>query len=283
MNGQIDRLRQLQKLKRNDYSESVPGVISFASGKGGTGKTVISLNAAYTLSLSGKKVLYIDSDFNFPNAHILLNKVVKKTIADFFLCKTPLNESIIKITPGFHFIAGYSAGEINLTPDCGMINQLFNSLKNLSSKYDVIIFDLPSGASGAALEILKKSAKIIIVTTPEPTAVMDAYVLLKILSAGGKQTSVKVIINKCSSKKEATDTAEKLITAVNHFLKFTPYIMGYLLFDPLIYNSVTDQKLLISINTTSPSALQLKSIAFKLIENNQLANILQTEYSRHSP
>lgn len=277
MNSQLDRLRKLQKLGERSYNDVIPGVITFTSGKGGTGKTVISLNTAYAISLGNKKVLFIDNDFNFSNAHILLNRIVRKSIAEFYTGRALLNECITEITPRFHFIAGNSGSENYLIPNVNTVKYFITSLKNISLSYDVIIIDSSSGASDAAIELFKSSDNTVIVTTPEPTAVLDAYVMLKILASNNKHTSAKIVINKCKDESEATATAEKLIKAVNHFMNFTPAIIGYVPDDPSVNKSVSDQKLFFSPSLSSAPAVQITDIAAKLIKNGQLANIMQTE------
>lgn len=272
MIGQLERIVELKKL--NKFHQSYKGnIISFTSGKGGVGKTVLSMNAAYSLNKQGIKILFADFDFNFANAHILSNIIPSGTIKDFLEGKRLLKNIITEVSHGFHLIAG-SSGSMELNGHSNLkVSLLLNELRKLSAEYDYVFIDTGQLNDFNQLEIILGSDCIVIVTSPEPTAVMDAYVIVKMLKQNNCTISKQVIINKCSDENEAGVTFENLNTAAKHFLKEELNLLGYVYFDLTVHKSITAQKLFLSDNYNSPVQIQISKIANALTEFVQVANI----------
>ncbi len=273
MIGQLKRLIELNNLASAEPEKSTEKIIAFSSGKGGTGKTVLSLNIAYALSLLNKKVLLIDLDLNFSNVNIILNTVASKTLYGFFSGKNLLPELITKHTENLHFIFGDS-GKNNypsLSPES--IDYFFSQLNKVSSYYDFVILD--TGPGEGAVPFLINSDFNIIVSSPEPTAVMDSYVILKLLK--GKKTGQKkfIIINKCEGKEEAETAFNNLQSASNHFLKEDLTLLGYIEFSAEVHKSIVTQELLAEKNPLCKAGEQFFYLAEKLSKTSQLANIKQ--------
>jgi len=270
--GQLERIVELKKL--NKFHQSYKGnIISFTSGKGGVGKTVLSMNAAYSLNKQGIKILFADFDFNFANAHILSNIIPSGTIKDFLEGKRLLKNIITEVSHGFHLIAG-SSGSMELNGHSNLkVSLLLNELRKLSAEYDYVFIDTGQLNDYSQLEIILGSDCVVIVTSPEPTAVMDAYVIVKMLKQNNCTISKQVIINKCSDENEAGVTFENLNTAAKHFLKEELNLLGYVYFDLTVHKSITAQKLFLSGKVNSPVQSQILKIAKALTEFVQVANI----------
>ena len=146
MIGQAERLIKLRQLEKNKYQSDDLKVISFTSGKGGTGKTFISLSIAYILSTMNRKVLFIDADLNFANSNILLNIIPKSTIDNFFKGNKLLKDVITEYNSNFHLIFGESGESEPLELKDELVARLFNNLNKLKESYDYIIIDTASGA-----------------------------------------------------------------------------------------------------------------------------------------
>jgi len=270
--GQLERIVELKKLNKVHQSYK-RNIVSFTSGKGGVGKTVLSMNAAYSLSKQGSKILFADFDFNFANAHILSNIIPSGTIKDFLEGKRLLKNIITEVSHGFHLIAG-SSGSMELNGHSNLkVSLLLNELRKLSAEYDYVFIDTGQLNDFNQLEIILGSDCIVIVTSPEPTAVMDAYVIVKMLKQNNCTISKQVIINKCSDENEAGVTFENLNTAAKHFLKEELNLLGYVYFDLTVHKSITAQKLFLSDNYNSPVQIQISKIANALTEFVQVANI----------
>jgi len=273
--GQLKRIVELNDLNKLNRQESAGNLVAFTSGKGGAGKSVLSLNMAYSLSSKGKKVLYADLDLNFANAHILLNILPPKNIKDYFEGRSLINNIITKVDNNLFLLPGNS-GAIEMKGFIKRkIESLINELKKISVNYDFIFIDTGQINDVQQMEILLNSDLIVLITSPEPTAVMDAYVIVKMLNKHNCDINKFVIINKCSDEEESRITFNNISTASEHFLNEKLNLLGYVNFDSLVYKSITSQKLLMKENSNSIVYRQISKISVALSEFIQVANIPQ--------
>ena len=272
MFGQAERVLELERLRNKNSSEKSSKIIAFTSGKGGTGKTFVSLNIAFALSKENKKILFIDLDPNLSNANILLNVIASKTIYNFFTGRNLLTEQITEYEPNLHFIFGDSGKLDYPKTKPELLRNLFYQLRFIQNKYDIIILDTGSGAGEDEIGILLNADHNIIITTPEPTAVMDAYVIIKLLSNRKFPGSKLLIINKCNEKKESIETFNNLSMASKHFLKEKLNLLGEIDFDSAVSRSILKQELFLKKYSRSTVGTQISKIAKSLYEIVQMAN-----------
>ena len=273
MFGQAERVLELKRLKSESEIKSEVKTFAFTSGKGGTGKTFLSLNIGYALS-SQFKVLIIDLDPNLSNTNIMINQIPKKTIYNFYSGQNLLEELITEYTSNLHFIFGDSGKLGYSKAKCGSVDQLFNQLKNIQHKYDFIFFDMGSGAGDEIISILQKADVNIIVTSPEPTAVMDAYVMIKLLNGNNYSGKKAVLINKCSDQDEGQTAFKNLESAANHFLKEKLNLLGIINSDRSVTESIIAQDLLLKNQPTTIVSQQIYNISDQINEFAHVANIL---------
>jgi len=273
MIGQLERIIELQNLKRLPGEKGKQNIIVFTSGKGGAGKTFVSLNLAYVVSKKGQKVLFVDLDLNYANAHILLNLAFKKNLAHYFMGKSLLKNLIFHVEENFHLLPGNSGSLILDNISNERINMFFAVLKKLSSGYDFIFIDTGKINTNALLKILLNSNLLVIVTTPEPTAVMDAYVIVKMLKKNKVPIPKLVIINKCSDEEEASTAFNNLNTAATYFLHENLHLLGFINFDLSVQKSIISQTLLSKKYISSIANKQINNLASSLSEIMQMANI----------
>ncbi|MFO7445032.1 MAG: AAA family ATPase [Ignavibacteriaceae bacterium] len=274
MLGQAERLIELKSLfnkKEKDLSDSA--ILSFISGKGGTGKTFLSLNISHVLAGMGKKVLYVDFDFNLANAHLLLDINPAKTLFDFFSSRALLNEVIFQYNENFHLIFGDSGRSDFTDIDDAQMNRFLNQLK--SSGYDFIILDFPAGVGKSLINTLSYTDYAIMVATTDPTAVMDAYALTKLMKHEKLQCSKYVIINKSRSIDEGGIAFNNLNSASRHFLKENLELLSCISLSNEAYDSVYSQKLAAENYENSPVLTEIKAAAKRISEITHLANIHQ--------
>jgi len=278
MTGQAQRVFELQRLEKYLVESSRPRrskIFAFTSGKGGTGKTFLSVNMAFALSLMEKKVLLIDFDCNLSNAHILVNVIPTKTLSLFFLNQNLLPDLITEVEPNLSFVFGDSGMHDFPKLSDSAIANFFTQLRNLEHTYDFIFLDTASGTNRETLEILSHSDQSIVITSPEPTAVMDAYVVLKLLDGIGYTGGKNIVVNKSEDKNLADLTFSNLKTAVDHFLKIDINFMGFAANDAAVSRSIMAQTLLLKQTSDSPISFQINELAANLIKYVQLANIKQ--------
>lgn len=273
MFSQLDNIREFAKV----YDEGkVPSsnTISIASGKGGTGKTFVAANLAYLLSKS-KKVLLFDFDFQLSNLHTIFNYNPEKTLNAFFDSKCSLNEVITKYNENLHLVFGNPSVSDNNNPSINQLNYFFNAINNYQNIYDFIVFDLGAGIGLENLTILSKTKMKLIVTTPEPTALMDAYMLIKQLKRKGRNENIYITLNRCMYGNEGEISFNNLKAAINHFLKINIEYLGSIPESLEIRNSIFNQSLFANKATDSDAFQSLNSLNEKIIKIHQLLNINQ--------
>jgi flagellar biosynthesis protein FlhG len=279
MNEQASRLIQLLQLEKKELKSGNAKVISVCSGKGGTGKTFFAANFAFALSNIGKRVLLIDFDLNLSNLNIILNQTSANSISEFFEQRKSLDELIFSYSKNLHLIFGDSGKEYFPRISKEIIDYFFISLNKISVNYDFIIIDSAAGASDITIQQLLNSDYNIIVTSPEPTAVMDAYVLMKLLKAENSSSIKLVVINKASDEEDGRNSFQNIFVACKHFLEEEPIHLGSISFDIAAHKSVVNQQLLLENDETAKSSMEIKFIAKSFVEFVQVANNNQRTFS----
>lgn len=264
MLGQAERLYQLNSIlgsKKNVYPSRI---IAITSGKGGTGKSFVASNLALSLSKKNVKVLLVDLDLNFANQGVLFNLSKKKSIYHYMTYNSDLSELINNYDDNLDLILGESGKIDHPKFNDDKVKTLFSDLKSLGNGYDIIILDTSSGIDNGSLEILLKSDEIILVASPEPTSVMDGYVILKLLKSYGSNVEKNLIINKVFTPAEASEAFDNLQKAASHFLKTEINYLGSLSFSEEVVRSIRDQKPIINSGKSNQITDQFEKITSKL-------------------
>ncbi|AFN75379.1 flagellar biosynthesis protein FlhG [Melioribacter roseus P3M-2] len=277
MNDQVKRLLELRRLQNNREGKTAL-VVSVCSGKGGTGKSFVSLNLAYKLARLNKKVLVVDFDFNLSNLHLLLNETVREPLSDFFNQKVTFDELIYRYNDNLHLIFGDSGSNNfpKITND--LIEYFFIHLEKASRNYDFVFIDSAAGADSNTMYQISRSDLNLIVASPEPTAIMDAYVLIKLITEQSVDKRYMnmpeniIIINKADDKEEGEQAFQNLSTAVRHFLNKEIMLLGVIGHDRTAYKSITNQELLVEHYPNSMAALQIDDLARRFLNIAQMAN-----------
>jgi len=270
MNEQISRLIEIKRLERKNKTDRK--IISVCSGKGGTGKSFLALNFGYKLSRLNKKVLVVDFDFNFSNLHLMINEISENPISNLFLQKSSFDELIFKYTENLHFIFGDSGSSEFPKLNNDLLEYFFIHLDYISNEYDYIILDSSAGADDLVIYQLSRSDINLIVASPEPTAVMDAYVLIKVITENLEQPRNLVVINKADNKEEGEQAFKNLNTAVNHFLKTEIILLGVIDYDRLVYKSIVNQELFTAAYPNSVASLEIEDIVHRFLKIEHVAN-----------
>lgn len=229
MSDQADGLRKRMSKTR---------VISVISGKGGVGKSNISLNFAIALRKLGRKVILFDLDIGMANLDILMGILPARTIVDMVEKELSVGDIIEYGTGGLPFIAGGSGLSKIFRMDERKMLHFFHELEKLQREYDTIIFDMGAGVSDDLLNFVLASDEAIVVTTPEPTAITDAYAALKFIYRSGGQLSVRVLVNRSRTEKEGRETAHRLQRVAQQFLHRDIAAFSVLPDDPIVSDSV---------------------------------------------
>lgn len=214
-----------------------PRVISIASGKGGVGKTHTALNLALALRHKGKRVLVLDADFGLANFNIMLGVSPAFTIQDYVDGVVSLEEVVFEVAPGFSFIPGCSGvlSVVNMSWERRRSLQL--ELEQVAKGYDYVIIDTPAGIGEDTLFLSAAASEVLVVVTPEPTSLTDAYALMKVVCQKYHERDFSILVN-CAPRNlnpdEARTTFERIAAVCGNFLKIKLNYLGYIPCDPLI-------------------------------------------------
>lgn len=262
---QASKLRELIKSQNN--SKAMARVITVTSGKGGVGKSSVSVNLALWLRRLGKRVVILDADFGLANIEVMLGIRPKYNLADLMFKGKSLNDIITEGPEGIGFISGGSgiAELTNLTSN--QVVCLVQKLCELDQIADIIIIDTGAGISDNVLEFVAASEEVLLVTTPEPTSITDAYALLKTLNnkhVDSDKMTVKMIANKVSSEEKGEELCNKLNIVVKRFLDLNLEFLGAVTMDMAVTKAVMQQKPFSMIYPNSPASKSIHEIAGKL-------------------
>ncbi|MHB0874965.1 MAG: MinD/ParA family protein [Anaerolineae bacterium] len=196
-----------------------PGrVLAVASGKGGVGKTNLAVNLGIALSRRRRKVLVFDGDLGLANVDVLLGLRVERTLRDVVAGRADLNDVLVE-GPGGILIApggGGLAGLANL--DAFGRGRLLRQLAEIEGRFDFVLVDTAAGVGDDVIEFLRSVGEVMLVTTPEPTALTDAYALVKVTTSGAPSMRFGLVVNNCLSMAEGADAAMRLREVTRRFL-----------------------------------------------------------------
>jgi flagellar biosynthesis protein FlhG len=243
-------------------------IVTVTSGKGGVGKTNISVNLALHLAEEGYRTCLFDADMGLANVDILLGLNHELSLEDLFTDKRKISEIIIKNFMGMDIVPGSSGVQrmADLKPD--EINLLVDALSGLD-EYDFLIVDTSAGIAKSVISFCMASSEIILVVTPEPTSLTDAYSLLKVLSLNGFNGSVMVAINQCKSIEVSSAVFSKFRAAVEKYLPVRVQPAGTILADEHVTEAVKKQRPLVSLFPSSNAAKGIKNIGRHLLKKDR--------------
>jgi len=241
-------------------------VYSVASGKGGVGKSNFVTNMAIAMRKLGKRVVIIDADFGLANIEILLGIHPKHTVADVLNGTAGIEAALTQGPMDIMFLSG-GTGMLNLSEMSDkQLAQLTAGFIKLDDLADCIIIDTRAGLSNAVVNFIKASDETIIVTTPDPTAIADAYALIKsIRNTAPHIKELKLIVNCADSDEEANEVHDKLVGVCAQFLKVKLSPLGTIPYDTFLARAVRRQQPVALAFPTADSALRISEITGNLL------------------
>lgn len=265
---QADKLRK----KVEEMKSTVPTarVIAVTSGKGGVGKTSISVNLALQMRAQGKRVVIIDADFGLANVEIMLGIRPQYNLADLVFRNKSIEDIITEGPNGIGFISGGSGVQDLVNLDKENIKKLIAKLVKLDTLYDVVIIDTGAGIADSVIQFVLSSPEVLLVVTPEPTSITDAYSLLKAVNRkkdfDREHKSIKVIANRVNNQDEGQEIFDKISIVVSKFLNIQLEYLGYIPADKRIAYAVMEQTPIVMSQPGSSPAVMVKKICDRLLD-----------------
>jgi len=289
---QAEKLRDLVKIQ--NAPKRIARVLTVTSGKGGVGKSSVAVNLAISLSRLGKRVIILDADFGLANIEVMLGIRPQYNLADLMFRGKSLTDIITDGPENIGFISGGSGIQelTNLTRE--QIIYLIQKLYELDQIADIIIIDTGAGIADSVIEFVAASSEVLLIATPEPTSITDAYALLKTLNRKSdfstKETMIKMVANRVTTYDEGKELHSKLSVVVSKFLNIQLDFLGALPQDNIVSRAVMQQKPATVLYPKAPYTMAVQDLANILCQVGQssvhekkgiaqlFSNLIRTKY-----
>jgi flagellar biosynthesis protein FlhG len=235
------------------------------SGKGGVGKTNLSINLAHALMKAGKDVLLLDADLGLANADILLGTVPPYHLGHLLRNERTMPELIHRTPTGLKLIAGGSGVEelSNLPPE--RVRAFVDALRQLDGQADYLILDTGAGLNHTVMEFVLAADQVLVVTTPEPTSLADGYATIKTLAHHRPAADIKVVINQAERTAEGDAAAERIVSTARSFLGLAVEHLGTVPRDPYVWQAVRMQTPFTVIYPGAPASRAVGAMVQRLL------------------
>jgi flagellar biosynthesis protein FlhG len=235
-----------------------------ASGKGGVGKTTLSVNLANCLAGMGKKVLILDGDMSLANVDIFLKSNSTSTLHDFLEGESSLSDIIVKHSRNIHILPGTS-GIFEMTHlNAFQKKMILDGVSQLEEDYDYLIIDTASGISDDVLYLSSAAQDVLVVIQPDPSSLTDSYALIKLLNQKYRKKSFTIISNLVQNEQEGLHLYKRINSVASKFLNVTLHYGGFVPYDLKMRQATHQQELVTTLAPTSSSSLCLKQIAVNI-------------------
>ncbi len=270
----MDQAEQLRKLvKQNSRPRNIARVITVTSGKGGVGKSSLSVNLAIQMSRLGKRVVIFDADFGLANIEVMLGIRPQYNLADLMFRGKTLKDIITEGPENIGFISGGSGIQELIRLSRDQIIYLTQKLFQLDELADIIIIDTGAGIADSVMEFVAASSEVLLVATPEPTSITDAYALLKTLNRKSEfsieNTRISLVSNRTQIPEEGKELYDKLSIVVDKFLHIPLEYLGDIPQDANVSKAVINQKPVTLLYPGSAASKAITEIAESLCETDE--------------
>lgn len=272
---QAANLRNIIKKVEINTKPHKARVITVTSGKGGVGKSNISVNLAINFKRLGKRVIIFDADFGLANVEVIFGIVPKYNMFDMIYNGKDIMDVLTVGPLGIEFISGGSGVQELLRLDKSQLAYMIEKLYELDRLADIIIIDTGAGISDSVLDFVAASNEVLLVTTPEPTAITDAYAVLKAIKRRHNnmaQKEINLLINRTESMAEGKEIYEKLNKVTNKYLDLELINIGYLPNDKHLVKAVVEQKPVSILYPKSNISKSLEGLADRMLNKTQMVD-----------
>lgn len=242
----------------------VTRTVCVTSGKGGVGKTTLSINLSIAMAAKGHKVILLDGDMGLANVNVQMGVIPEYNILDVVKGRKTLAQIVCKTNYGIDFISGGTG--IAQLANLGEAEQsaFMSGMENLTG-YDMMVIDTAAGIGANVIRFVMAADDVVVITTPEPTAMTDAYGIIKTVVAS-KPKPIKFLVNRVASEHNAQQVVERLNKVTSRFMGLQFDIVGHVPVDPLIEKSIFQQRPHLIGNPGAKSSALIREAAHRIID-----------------
>jgi flagellar biosynthesis protein FlhG len=239
-------------------------VIAVSSGKGGVGKTTVVVNLAFALASVGKKVMILDSDLALGNIDILLGLEPKYNLTDVIAGRKKIHEIVVEGPGGIRILPASSGIQEVTELSNGHKANLLTQVDQFEDEIDFLLIDTGAGVSSNVMFFNAAARKVLVVASPEPTCITDAFALMKILTQEYSKKQFQLVINSVKSESEAKEVCRDICEVSDRFLDISIDYLGFILYDPALTQAAQERRAIVEMLPGSPASLCFRQIADEL-------------------
>ncbi len=247
--------------------------VSITSGKGGVGKSTLVCNLAFELGRRGQRVLILDGDLGMANVDIMFGQRARLNISHVLESNCQLEDILLEVAPNVHLIPGGS-GLYGLSR-LGVIERrtLLEQVNLLNQNFDFMLVDTAPGIDDNVLYMNSAAQEILVVLTPDPASLTDAYALIKVLNQRYRETHFSVITNMVRDEIEGRSMFQKLSDVASRFLCVSLDYRGFVPTDPILRQATRSQQLVTQVQSRCPSSLAIRGLAENLKYSERFSHL----------
>lgn len=276
MHDQATGMRTLARAYGDATRPARPYLLTITSGKGGVGKSTIALNIGLTLARFGKKVILFDADGNLAGLDVMAGVSPRFRLGAVLRGEQDVDSVLVTLAPGLQLLPGSSGDPGYPLPTLEEQQALLKDVLDREERVDIVIIDTAAGLTPEIILYGEEADSVLVVTTPEPTAVMDAYAMIKILGLNAPGQLVELVINNVQSVRDGEETYTKLRAAIRHFLGREVACAGIVPSDPRAGEAIRNQQPLVSMYPRTAAALSIQSLSHALLHDHIHAAVRRT-------
>lgn len=260
----MSKHREHLTIHKEAVNKPIPKVLAITGGKGGVGKTSLAVNLAIALSRNGKNVCLFDADTGLANLNIMLGLTPSYSLEHLFTGEKSIQDIVIEGPEGIHLVPGGSGCAQCVELDVGQQQRLVSSLQAIEQHYDYMLVDTAAGIAPTVLHFIAAAQMAMVVLTPEPTSLTDAFSLLKVLKRRGYKRKVQVVVNMASSAAQVDRVYRRFDSAVAKYLGMKTEYVGSVWMDESMRAAVTLQRPVALFPKEDPSARSFYRLAERI-------------------
>lgn len=240
-------------------------VIAVTGGKGGVGKTNVSVNVATAISELQQRVVLMDADLGLANVDVLLGVRVKHTLSDVLEGRATLRDVLVPISENFHIVPASSGTQFMTSLPDHQHAELIHAFSDIGDELDVLIIDTAAGISESVVSFVKAAQEVLVVVCDEPTSITDAYALIKLLNRDHKMTNFRILANMVHNESEGRQMFNKILTVTDRFLDVTLHYVGSIPYDEAVRKAVQKQVAVVKEFPKSKASIAYRQLANKIL------------------